>query len=429
MKTKNILNKRTKYMFPLVEPYFKEPLYLIKARGQFVYDNNNKKYLDAYSGVATVNFGHSCPEIIKAVIEQIKMIQHTSLLFLTDPVVKLAEQLAKDTPEGLSKSFFLNSGSEAVEMAILLAKMYTHKSEIIAFQYGYHGCSSAANSVTGIKGWKNQATNMPGVIFVPAPYCYRCPLGLSFPQCNLKCAQKVEEAINNQSNNNVAALIAEPILGVGGIIVPPEGYFKKVKKIIKRHKIVFIADEIQTGMGRTGQSWGMENFNTIPDIMILGKGLGNGIPISAIVASSKIANKFKGKLFFSTFGGNPISCIAALKALKILKNERYKQKVQQLGKWLKQELIKKSKNCHYVGEVRGKGLMIGIEIVQDKKNKKPNKELTILIQEECKKRGVILGRGGVYQNVIRIAPPLCINKSDAEKIVKVLLSSFKVYEK
>ncbi len=305
MKKDEIIQKHKDYLFPCVANYYKEPLVIERGEGSYVYDVEGNKYLDFFGGILTVSIGHCNPKVSDKIAEQVHILQHTSTLYPNENIVSFAEKLAQISPGKLQKSFFTNSGTEANETAVFFARQFTGKQEIIALRHGYSGRSMLAMSLTAHSSWRH-VSNISGIKHAVNPYCYRCPFGLKYPDCELKCATDIEELILTTTIGEIAAFMAEPIQGVGGFITPPKEYFKTVLPIIKKYGGVFICDEVQTGFGRTGKHmFGIQHWEVEPDIMTMAKGIANGVPLGVTMARTEIADSFTG-LTISTFGGNPV---------------------------------------------------------------------------------------------------------------------------
>lgn len=417
MERSEVLSKQSKFLTG-VSNYYQEPVVMVKGDGKYLYDSENRQYLDFFGGILTVSVGHCNAKVNKRIHDQIDTLQHVSTLYPTIPMVELAEKLAEITPGNLQKSFFTNSGTEADETAVLLAQVYTGRSEVIAFRHGYHGRSQLAMSLTAHSPWRNGPTSVPGIKHAHNAYCYRCPFGLTYPSCDLRCAKDVEELIQTTTSGEIAAVLAEPIQGVGGFIMPPPGYFQEVQRIVKQYGGLFISDEVQTGWGRTGKyMFGISHWGVEPDIMTSAKGMANGAPIGWTIATPEVAEAFKG-LTISTFGGNPVSMSAALGTLDIIEEENLVDNAEKVGNLLMDGLVELQKSHSMVGDVRGKGLMIGVEFVRE--NKEPAPTLTAAFLEATKKRGLLLGKGGLYGNVIRIVPGLNITPSDIADALKII---------
>lgn len=412
------LDKQREFVFPSVATYYQEPLALERGEGKYVYAEDGAQYLDFFGGILVVSVGHCHPKITERVCQQVRTLQHTSTLYLQRNMADLAEKLAEIAPGRLKKTFFSNSGTEANELAVQLAKIYTDAQEIIALRHGYSGRSAVAMSLTGHANWRVGGTQILGIKHAHNPYCYRCAFGLTYPNCDLRCARDVEELIKTTTSGRVAAFLAEPIQGVGGFITPPAEYFQIVAEIVRRHGGLFISDEVQTGFGRTGSNWfGIEHWGVEPDIITCAKGIANGAPMGATVASPEVADSFQG-LTISTFGGNPVSCAAALATIEVMEEERLLQNAQVVGDYLLARLEELKDKYPLVGDVRGMGLILGVELVRE--HKEPASEEILQVFEATKKRGLLIGKGGLYGNVIRIAPPLNIDKSDVDEAVRIL---------
>jgi 4-aminobutyrate aminotransferase len=420
MTDQDVRRKQKEYLFPCVSTYYEQPLVLERGEGMHVWDDQGNKYLDCFGGVLTVSVGHANPKVNQAITEQINTISHTSTLYINRPQAELAAKLAEITPGKLQKSYFTNSGTEADETAVVLARLYTGRQEIIALRHCYSGRSMLAMSLTGHAPWRHGGTYVPGIVHAVAPYCYRCPLKLTYPSCELACAKDVEELIQTTTTGQIAGFIAEPILGVGGFITPPKEYFKEVTAIVKRYGGLFICDEVQTGWGRTGEKWfGIEHWDVQPDIITSAKGLANGSPIGVTIATAEIADAYP-TLTFSTFGGNPVTCAAALATVRFIEDNDLPRNAKIVGDHLRGRLEELKEKYPVIGDVRGLGLMQALELVIDRKTKEPNPKAVLKVFEETKKRGVLIGKGGLYGNVIRLGPPVIARKDHIDELIAVL---------
>jgi 4-aminobutyrate aminotransferase-like enzyme len=413
------------YLFPAVFHYFQQPLVLARAQAQFCYDDAGNQYLDFFGGIVTVSVGHRNPKVDGAVRAQMEKLTHVSTCFLTEPMLALARKLAQITPGGkLTKTFFTNSGTEADETAILAARLYTGSAEVIALRHGYSGRSALGMAMTGHAAWKLGPATMPGVVHAHNAYCYRCPFGLEYPQCGVRCATDMEELIRTSTSGRVAALIAEPIQGVGGFITPPKEYFPIAAEIVRRHGGLIISDEVQTGWGRTGGKWfGIEQWDVEPDIITSAKGLANGLPIGVTMAKPEVADAFKG-MTISTFGGNPLATAAANAVLEFIEENRLRENTQAVGAYLLEKLRGLMSRHALIGDVRGMGLLAALELVKDRKSKEPAAAETNAVMERCRENRVLLGKGGLYGNVLRISPPMNVTKDDVDEFVRRLDKSF-----
>ncbi len=412
-----IIEKKREYMIPCVYHFYQEPMQLVKGEGKYLYDHKGKRYLDFFSGVSVVGAGHCHPYITEKICQQVKTLQHTTTIYLTQPIVDLAEKLAQVTPGSLKKSFFCSSGTEANEGAALLAKLYTGNSEFLSLRNGLHGRTHFTMSLTGLSFWRTDPNPVGGISFIPNAYCFRCPFGGTYPECDLACAKEVEAVIQTSTSGNVAAMIAEPIQGNGGIITPPPGYFKAVKEILDRYGILLIVDEIQTGFGRTGKMFAIENWEVDPQIMTVAKALANGTPVGAFIAESQVADSYT-RPGASTLGGNPVTATASLATLEVIERENLVEQAARVGSYFKDKLLELQEKYLLIGEVRGMGLMLGAELVRE--GKEPAMEETDKILEHMKNAGFIIGKNGQSRNVLGFQPPLIITERDVDRLIEEL---------
>jgi 4-aminobutyrate aminotransferase len=420
MTKDEIIRKKQEYIFNCVTTYFKDPLVIDHAKGQYVWDLDGKQYLDFLGGIVTISVGHSNEKVTAKIKEQIDRVQHTSTLFPTEAIVALAEKIAQIAPGKLKKSYFTNSGTEAIEVAVLTARIYTGNYELLALRHGYSGHSQLAKSLTGLYTWRKAGVIPYGIVHAPGPYCYRCPYGLTYPSCDLHCAKDIEEVIKTSTGGAIAGMLAETIQGLGGFIVPPPGYFKIVANIVHNYGGLFICDEVQAAWGRTGKKWwGIEHWEVEPDIITSAKGMANGVPIGLTLTRPEIAEAYKG-LTISTFGGNPVTCVAAKATIDLIEEERLMDNAQEVGDYFRQGLESLKEKHTMIGDVRGMGLMQGIELVKDRQTKEPATEATNLVMERARVNGLLVGKGGLYGNVIRMSPPLNISKADVDQALAAL---------
>jgi 4-aminobutyrate aminotransferase len=424
MTKQEIILADQEFLFPAVFHYYKEPLVISRAKDQYVYDADGNQYLDFFGGILTISVGHCNDRVNLKIHEQVDRLQHVSTVFATEPQAALAQKIASLTPQGrLTKSFFTNSGTEANETAILAARCYTGSSEIVALRHSYHGRSALAMTLTGHANWRLGGVPQPGITFAHNAYCYRCPFGLTYPDCGVKCATDVEELIRTTTSGRVAGMIAEPIQGVGGFITPPPEYFRIVAEIVRQHGGIFISDEVQTAWGRTGGKWfGIEQYGVTPDVITSAKGLGNGMPIGLTVARPEIANALQGGTI-STFGGNPVATTAAKAVLDFIEEENLLANATSAGAYLREALEDLRQKHPVIGDVRGMGLMQAIELVEDRRTKAPAPNAAVDLMEAARENRLLIGKGGLYGNVIRISPPLNIGKSDIDQFVRLLDTS------
>jgi 4-aminobutyrate aminotransferase len=415
-----IIRKHKEFLFPAVATYYQEPLALVRGEGEYVWDDAGNRYLDCFGGVLTVSVGHANPKVNEAIIEQVRTLSHTSTLYSNKPQSDLAEKLHQITPGRLKKSFFTNSGTEADDTAIHAAKIATGRHEIVVLRHSYSGRSATALTAVGHSTWRPLPAQIAGIVHARAPYCYRCPFKLTYPECGLACAEDIEDLIMTTTTGHIAAFMAEPILGVGGFIVPPPGYFERAVEITRKHGGLFIADEVQTGWGRTGDKWfGIEHWNVEPDIVTSAKGMGNGAPIGMTTATPEVADAYPG-LTFSTFGGNPVSMAAALAVIKIIEDEDLKSNAVTVGAYFRERLEGLKEKYPVIGDVRGMGLMQALELVKDRETKEPDPQSVLKVFEETKRRGVLIGKGGLYGNVIRTGVMLNATKDTINELIEAL---------
>ncbi len=423
-RRQEILEKQARFLFPSIITYYSEPLVVARGKDLHLYDTEGREYLDFFGGILTVIVGHCNDKITDALVEQARTLQHASTLFPTSPQVELAEKLAAITPGRLQKSFFTNSGTEANETAIQVARAYTGRHEVVALRHAYSGRSALAMSITGQYAWRTGGPGLPGIVHAHNAYCYRCPFEKTYPDCELVCARDLEEMIRTATSGQLAAFIAEPIQGVGGFITPPKEYFGIVAEIIRKYGGIFISDEVQTGLGRTGGKWfGIEHWGVRPDIITTAKGLANGLPAGATIATPEIADSFKG-LTISTFGGNPVAARAARATLDLIETEGLLENARVVGQYLRERLEELQDKHLIIGEVRGMGLMQGVELVRDRKTRQPAATEMSRLMDIAKENGLILGKGGLYGNVIRISPALTCTRRDVDDAVRLLDRSF-----
>ncbi|MFN3326915.1 MAG: aspartate aminotransferase family protein [Bryobacteraceae bacterium] len=411
------------FLFPAVFHYYREPLVIDRAKGQYVFDADGNRYLDFFGGIVTISVGHCNDAVLQKTRAQMERLQHVSTVFATEPQAALAKQIASISPAGrLTKSFFTNSGSEANETAILAARCHTGADEIIALRYSYHGRSALGMALTGNSTWR-LGPPQGAIVHAHNAYCYRCPFGLTYPSCEVKCAQDVEELIRTTTSGRIAGFIAEPIQGVGGFITPPPEYFRIVEGIVRRYGGIFISDEVQTGWGRTGSKWfGIEHYGVTPDLITGAKGLGNGFPIGVTVAAPEVADSLRG-VTISTFGGNPVAAATAKAVLDFIEAEKLRVNAAEVGQYLRERLVELQGKHPLIGDVRGMGLLQALELVRDRETKEPAVEETLQAMEAARENRLLVGRGGLYGNVLRISPPMNIGRSDVDEFAGLLDAS------
>jgi 4-aminobutyrate aminotransferase-like enzyme len=418
MDGKTVRAKHKQLLFPCVGNYYEEPLVPVRASGLTVTDADGREYLDFFGGILTVSLGHCHPKVTARIAEQAATLGHVSTLYPTENIVALAEKMT--ALSGLDRCFFTSTGTEADETAVLLARIHTGGHEVIALRHSYSGRSLLAINMTGHASWRLVPSLVPGIKHALAPYCYRCPLGKTYPSCEVACAKDLTELIATETSGRPAAFIAEPILGVGGFITPPKEYFQIAAEIVKKAGALYISDEVQTGFGRTGTHWnGIDHSGVRPDIMTYAKGIANGMPMAVTVASEAVATSWKGPSI-ATFGGNPVSSAAALATLEVMETERIPERAARLGARLRGRLDGMMEKHRLIGDVRGMGLMQALELVKDRTTKEPDAAATNRLMEATKKRGLLVGKGGLYGNTIRMAPPMLVTESQIDTAMDLL---------
>ncbi|XP_024977116.1 alanine--glyoxylate aminotransferase 2 homolog 1, mitochondrial [Cynara cardunculus var. scolymus] len=411
-----VFEKRKKYLGPSLFHYYQKPLNIVEGKMQYLFDENGKRYLDAFAGIVTVSCGHCHPEILSAIEEQNKLLQHATTIYLHHAIGDFAEGLAAKMPGNLKVVYFVNSGTEANELAMLMARLYSGNLGMIALRNAYHGGSAGTIGLTALNTWKYPIPQGE-IHHVVNPNPYRGVFGSDAS----RYAQDVQDHIDHGTSGSVAGFISETIQGVGGAVELAPGYLKPVYEMVRKAGGVCIADEVQTGFGRTGSHyWGFQTQDVIPDIVTMAKGIGNGLPLGAVVTTPEIAQVMAQKIQFNTFGGNPVCSAGGLAVLRVLDKENRQKHCSDVGSHLIGRLKDLQQKFDLIGDVRGRGLMVGIELVTDRKEKTPAKAETAVLFEKLRELGVLVGKGGLHGNVFRIKPPMCFNKDDADFLVDAL---------
>ncbi|MFW9850738.1 MAG: aspartate aminotransferase family protein [Candidatus Thorarchaeota archaeon] len=425
-----ILDTENKHVVPTVGHYYIDPVLFVEGEGAVLKDSDGKEYIDLFAGICTTITGYAHPKLVATLKWQAERLIYTSTLYSTIPYPVLAKKLAAIAPEGLSQAYIVNSGSEANEAALFMARKFTNNPYIVACSRAYHGRTTLTREVSS-SGWRSvPEAHPPGVRFTSYGYCYRCQFGKEYPDCDFECARYLTEVIRTQTNKSIAAFIAEPIQGVGGIIQPPKEYFQIVHEIVKEYGGLFISDEVQTGFGRTGGKWwGIQHSGVVPDVITMAKGFGGGLPIGGFLTRPEYAEDYQMIDGFATFGGNPLSCAGAVAVLEIIEESGYLDKAAKHGEYLKDRLIELKDNHKIIGDVRGQGMMIGVELVRNQDTKVPASQEILDVMELTKEKGLLIGKGGLDGNVIRIQPPLELTQEQIDSAISILDDAFTEVEK
>ncbi|KAH6769338.1 PYRIMIDINE 4 [Perilla frutescens var. frutescens] len=411
-----ILAKRKEFLSPSMPYFYSKPVNMVHGKKQYLFDENGRRYLDAFGGIATVCCGHCHPDVVKAIVDQTNKLQHSTILYLNHSISDFAEALASKMPGDLKVVFFTNSGTEANELAMMMARLYTGSHDIVSLRNAYHGNAAGTMGATAQSNWKFNVVQS-GVHHALNPDPYRGVFGSD----GQKYAKDVEDLIKFGTSGHVAGFMSEAIQGVGGIVELAPGYLPAVYDTIRKAGGLCIADEVQSGFARTGTHfWGFQTQGVVPDIVTMAKGIGNGIPLGAVVTTPKVAEVLTRRSYFNTFGGNPVCTAAGLAVLGVIERENLQGNAHVVGSYLKERLNALRDKHEIIGDVRGRGLMLGVELVTDRDLKTPANIEIIRVMELMKDMGVLVGKGGFYGNVFRITPPLCINKDDADFLVDAM---------
>ena len=421
-----VLALRKQYVNPAIFTYYKEPLMIVEGQMQYLYDETGRRYLDGFGGIVTVSVGHCHPKIVAAVNRQNEILQHTTTIYLNPCIAEYARDLAARMPGDLKVCYFTNSGSEANDLAILMARAYTGNFDVLALRNCYHGGSMQTMGLTSHHTWKFNVPHSFGVHHAVFPDRLRGPWGYDDPAAGPKYAADLQNLIEFGTPGKVAAFIAESIQGVGGAVVFPDGYLKAAYEHIRKAGGLCIADEVQSGFARTGSHfWGFETQGVIPDIVTMAKGIGNGAALAAVVTTPAIAQALTSRIHFNTFGGNPVACTQGRAVLQVIDEDGSQANAAALGGRLKAGFEDLARRHDLIGDVRGLGLMLGIELVKDRAGKAPAKEECMRVFERCRELGLLIGKGGLHGNVLRIKPPMCLTAADADFLLDVLDAAFR----
>ncbi|XP_023711724.1 alanine--glyoxylate aminotransferase 2, mitochondrial isoform X3 [Cryptotermes secundus] len=431
-------------------PHFKEPLLIHDGKMQWLFDHTGRRYLDMFGGIVTVSVGHCHPKVSEAAAQQLNTLWHTTNIYLNPKLHEYAAKLTSKLPDDLKVVYFVNSGSEANDFAVFLARLHTKNSDIISLRNAYHGMSYVTMALTAQSSWRNSLPLAPGFHHTMNPDVYQGLWGGSHCRdspvqttrhcdckpdecnaCDMYYGQLEEIFKYSLRAGNLAGFFTETIQGIGGVVQFPKGFLKKAYELVRTNGGVCIADEVQTGFGRTGEHfWGFEMHDVIPDIVTMAKGICNGLPMAAVVTTPALAQSLKGAYYFNTFGGNPVSCAAGLTVLNVIEEEKIQENAHVVGTHLLKKLAKLRDQFECIGDVRGKGLMIGVEMVTDKETRTPLPSNHFVdIWDDCKNMGVLIGRGGLYHNVFRMTPPMCVTREDVDFAVGVFEAAIQKHQK
>ncbi len=417
---------RRQHLNPVIFHYYRKPIMIVEGKAQWLFDETGRRYLDAFGGIATVGLGHCHPEVAEAARVQGETISHTTSIYLNPELALYAKELAARMPGDLKVVYLVNSGSEANDLAVLMARAFTGSFDVIALRNGYHGGTSGTMGLTSHSTWKYNVPHTFGVQHALAPDVYRGPHGRDDPEAGKKYAADVESLIHFGTSGRIAAFIAESVQGVAGAVVYPAGYLSHAFAHARAAGGVCICDEVQTGFGRTGQHyWGFGNQGVMPDIVTLAKGIGNGYPLAAVVTTPRIAEALLTRAHFNTFGGNPVSCAIGRAVLRVIDREGLQRNSLEVGGYLKAGLEGLATKHPIIGDVRGLGLLLGVELVKDRATKEPARDACVAAFEKARELGLLVGKGGLWGNTLRITPPMCITRADVDFLIAVLDEAFR----
>ncbi len=420
-----LIAMRKQFTNPAIFTLYREPLLIVEGYMQYLYDETGRRYLDLFAGIVTVSVGHCHPTVVKRVTDQVATLQHSTTIYLHPNFPLLAKKLASKMPPGLDVTYFVNSGSEANDLAVTMARLYTGHTDVIALRNGYHGGSPSAMGLTSHNTWKYPVGGDGHVHHVVNPDPYRSPFDGTPEEIATRSVAEIREIVRYSTPGKIAAFLAEPIQGVGGATHGARNYLKEAYAVVREYGGLCVADEVQTGFGRTGEHyWGFENFDVVPDFVTMAKGIGNGAPLGAVTTRMEIAKTLAQRIHFNTYGGNPVSMAAGLAVLDVIEEDGLQENSRVVGGRFKAGLQKLQRSHPLIGDVRGMGLMLGVELVRDRGKKTPAKEETLDVLEAGREMGVLLGKGGLDGNVLRIKPPMCITAADVDFALEVLDQAF-----
>jgi len=410
-----VLAIRRQFANPAIFTIYREPLMLVEGHRQYLFDETGRRYLDLFAGIATVSCGHAHPVVTQRVAAQSEVLPHSTTIYLHPLMGEFARRLAGKMPPGLDVTYFVNSGSEANDLAVMMARLATGRHDVIALRNGYHGGSPAAMALTSHHTWKYPAQLNTGIHHAINPDPYRSPFRGTPEEIASQSAEDIRDLVRFSTPGGIAAFVAEAFQGVGGVTHGAPNYLREAYAVVREYGGLCIADEVQPGFGRTGDHyWGFEHFGVVPDIVTMAKGIGNGFPLAAVTTRRDIAQKLTERTHFNTFGGNPAAMAAGLAVLDVIDQERLQENARVVGERFRSGLVELATHHRLIGDVRGRGLMLGVELVRDRKTKEPAREETAEVFEQLRELGVLVGKGGLFGNVLRIKPPLCITAADVD---------------
>jgi alanine-glyoxylate transaminase / (R)-3-amino-2-methylpropionate-pyruvate transaminase len=416
-----VLALRQRYVNPALFTLYREPLMIVEGKMQYLFDETGRRYLDLFAGIVTVSCGHCHPKVLRRIQAQSAALQHATTIYLHPNLSLLAQKLASKMPPGLDVTYFVNSGSEANDLAITMARLFTGNADVIALRNAYHGNSPSSIGLTSHHTWKHPIAGPAGVHHALSPDPASSPLSGTAEDISSRSAADIRQLIRYSTPGRVAAFIAEPIQGVGGVTRGAPNYFREAYSIIREYGGLCVADEVQTGFGRTGEHyWGFQNYDVVPDIVTMAKGIGNGVPLAGVTTRREIAEALTSRIHFNTFGGNPVSMAAGLAVIEVIDEDGLQENARRVGTRLLQGLRRLQAEHRLIGEVRGMGLMLGLELVADRATREPASAQALEVLEAAREMGVLIGKGGLDGNVLRIKPPMCITIQDADFAVDVL---------
>lgn len=432
-KSKEFLKKSIEYE-ALSNIYFlmyEFPPVISRGKNSTIWDVDGKEYIDLVSGFAVHNIGHCHPKVVEAIKRQSERL--TAWCAMPNEFrLKLAMKLVELAPgKSKKKVHLLTTGSDGVEFAMRLARFYKSKSQILVFQGCYHGVTEGTLGATTHPVYRahDPFLQTAGFVHVPYAYCYRCAFGKEYPGCGLQCTKYIEDLLKHQSGFDCpAAILAEPMLGAGGYIIPPKEFLSELRRITNKYDLLLIIDEVQTGWCRSGKMWACQYSDIEPDLMVVGKSMGGGLPISAVIGKEEIMDSMSPGGFMSTFGGTPLSCAASLAAIEVMEEEKLDVRAREMGSYFAKKISDLAEQHRLIGNINGRGLFIGIEIVRDKKTKEPGTKKAAVVATECQKRGLLCERGGLYDNILKVICPLTIEKEQIDKAISIFDKSFSVVE-